>query len=58
MIWDNNSWLSRFLGWVEDVAGTFVAMMVCILIAFMIVLLAGLLAGLIIKSLKVLLCAA
>ena len=57
-MFDDNNVLDRFLGWIEDVAGTFVAMMVCMLIAFMIVFLAGLLAGLIIKSLKVLLCAA
>lgn len=57
-MFDDNNVLDRFLGWVEDVAGTFAAMIVCMLIAFMIVLLAGLLAGLIIKSLKVMLCGA
>lgn len=57
-MFDDNNVLDRFLGWVEDVAGTFAAMMVCMFIAFMIVLLAGLLAGLIIKSLKAMLCGA
>lgn len=57
-MFDDNNVLDRFLGWVEDVAGTFAAMVVCILIAFMIVLLGGMFAVFITKSLKVLLCVA
>lgn len=58
MMFDDNSLIDRFLGWVEDVAGQFVAMMVCMLISFMILLLGGMLVVFITKSLKVLLCVA
>lgn len=56
MMFDDNSLIDRFLGWVEDVAGTSAAMMVCMLISFMIVLLGGMFVVFITKSLKVLLC--
>ena len=58
MMGDDNSLIDRFLEWVENVAGTSAAMIVCILISFMIVLLGGMFAAFIIKSLKVLLCVA
>lgn len=55
MMWDNNSWLARFLGWVEEEAGQFAALMACMLISFMTVLLLGTFVGIIVKSLEVLL---
>lgn len=57
-MFDDNSLIDRFLGWVEDVAGQSVALMVCMLISFMILLLGGMFVVFITKLLKVLLCVA
>lgn len=57
-MFDDNNVIDRFLEWVEDVAGPFVAMMVCMLISSMILLLGGMFVVFITKSLKVLLCVA